>query len=102
MSYILKSYQLLNSMLQHYISIVGTQPQEIYGGSLKTQLEFSASVDRFENVLLDISGIVAFVYLESFAEPMPSLLSTVSQLQAVRIFSIYDTIGVPRPSLIIS
>lgn len=102
MSYILKSYQLLNSMLGHYITIIGTQPQEIYGGSLRTQLEFEASVDLTENVLLDISGIVAIVYLGSFSEPMPSLLTTVTQLQAVRILSIYDTMGVPRPALIIS
>jgi hypothetical protein len=89
-------------MLGHYITIVGTQPQEIYGGSLKTQIEFDASVDLTENVLLDISGIVAIIYMGSFSEPMPSFLTSVTQLQAVRILSIYDTMGVPRPTLIIS
>ena len=79
--------------------MIGTQPTDLYGGSMQTEIIFNAYSDILNNVLLDISGIVAIVYFESFSEAMPSLLTTVSHLQAVRIFSIYDAMGVERPTL---
>jgi hypothetical protein len=88
-------------MLQHYITVINSQTSDIYGGNLKTEIEFDAYADDIDKVLLDIRGIVAIVYNGSFKETMPSFLNSITQLQAARIFSIYDAMGVERPTLTI-
>lgn len=101
MDYIKYDYTFLIYMIDHYVSIIQSNPSGNYGGTMKVAMEFAASVNSIDSLLLSIEGIVAFVYFETYNLIMPSILVPVTNLQASRIYEIYDAMNVQRPTLTI-
>jgi hypothetical protein len=69
------------------------------GGTLISTVQFDASVKAIENILLDIEGVVAYIYYGAFNQQMPPLNGTVTQSQANNIIDIYNAIQVSPPVL---
>jgi hypothetical protein len=83
------------------MNLLSNAPSGNNGGTLISTVQFNANVKTIENVLLDIEGVVAYIYYGAFQQTMPALTGAISQSQANNIFAIYDAIKVSRPVLII-
>jgi hypothetical protein len=95
----LKEYEFLKNVLQFYINVLNTAPSGNNGGNLTTPIQFDGKASLIDNVLLDIEGIVAYIYYQAFNISMPSIRSDVTQTEADNIYSIYDALGATRPIL---
>lgn len=101
MDYIKQDYIFLTYIIDHYVSIIQTNPSGNYGGTMKIAVEFLANANDIQTYLLNIEGIVAFVYYETYNLKMPSITGNVSYLEASRINEIYDVMEITRPTLTI-
>ena len=81
------------------MSLLQNAPSGNNGGNLITPVQFNAEARAIDNVLLDIEGIVAYIYYNVFNVAMPPLSGGVTSTQANNIISIYDALGASRPSL---
>jgi hypothetical protein len=95
----LKEYNFLKNVLQFYMSLLQNAPSGNNGGNLITPIQFDAEARAVDNVLLDIEGIVAYIYYNVFNIAMPPLSGGVTSTEAANIISIYDALGAARPSL---
>jgi hypothetical protein len=95
----LQEYNFLRNILQFYINLLDKAPSGNNGGNLITPVQFNAEARAVDNVLLDIEGIVAYIYYNVFNVAMPSLSGGVTSTEANNIISIYDALGAARPSL---
>ena len=96
---ILNDYRFLQTLVQYYMKLLTTAPSGNNGGTLISTIQFNASANAVENVLLDIQGIVAYIYYGAFQQPMPPLSGTVTQAQANNIIAIYNALGASPPVL---
>ena len=95
----LKEYIFLKNFLQYYMNLLNNAPSGNNGGNLTTSIQFDGKASLIDNVLLDIEGIVAYIYYQAFNIAMPSIRDDVTQTQADNIYSIYDALGATRPIL---
>jgi|UniRef100_A0A6C0LEU8 hypothetical protein len=95
----LKEYGFLKNFLQYYMNLLQNAPSGNNGGNLTTPIQFDAKASLIDNVLLDIEGIVAYIYYQAFNIIMPSIRGNVTQIEADNIYSIYDALGATRPIL---
>jgi hypothetical protein len=100
-TYIKQDYSFLIYIIDYYVSIIKTNPSGNYGGTMKVGMEFFASVNSIDTLLLTIEGVVAFIYYETYKLIMPSILVPMTYLEASRIYEIYDVMGIDRPTLTI-
>jgi hypothetical protein len=100
-NYIQQDYIFLTYIIDHYVAIIQTNPSGNYGGTMKVPVEFIANANNVQSFLLNIEGIVAIIYYETYNLKMPSILGNVSVLEGSRINEIYDVMQIPRPTLTI-
>ena len=81
------------------MNLLTAAPSGNNGGTLISTIEFNASANAVENILLDIEGIVAYIYYGAFQLAMPRLSGTVTQLEADNINAIYNALGASPPLL---
>lgn len=98
-SVFLQEYNFLKKVLEFYMNLLHKAPSGNNGGNLITPIQFDASVRAIDNVLLDIEGIVSFIYYGVYQQAMPPISGAVSQTQANNIYPIYDALGATRPIL---
>ena len=98
-SVFLQEYNFLKNVLKFYMDLLHKAPSGNNGGNLITPIQFDAEARAIDNVLLDIEGIVAYIYYNVFNVAMPSLSGGVTSTEANNIISIYDALGAARPSL---
>ena len=96
---LISDYLFLKDMILHYRYLLTNAPSGNNGGNLVTTIEFNAKASALENVLLDIEGIVAYIYYGAFQLVMPALSGPVSQSQANNIIAIYNALGATPPTL---
>ena len=96
---LISDYLFLKDMILHYRYLLTNAPSGNNGGNLVTAIEFNARASALENVLLDIEGIVAYIYYGAFQESMPSLIGQVSQSEANNIIAIFNALGANPPTL---
>jgi len=95
----LQEYNFLKKIIQFYINALQNAPSGNNGGNLLTTIQFDATARSINNVLLNIEGVVAFIYYNVYQQSMPPISGSVSQIQATNIYSIYDALGSTRPIL---
>jgi len=95
----LQEYNFLRNVLKFYMDLLQKAPSGNNGGNLITPIQFDAEARAIDNVLLDIEGIVAFIYYSVYQEGMPPISGAVTQTQANNIYPIYDALGATRPIL---
>jgi hypothetical protein len=95
----LKDYIFLRDILGYYITLLNKAPSGNNGGNLITPIQFDARASIIDNILLDIEGIVAYIYFGAFNSAMPSIKNGVTQTEADNIYTIYDLLGALRPIL---
>ena len=95
----LQEYNFLRNVLKFYMDLLHKAPSGNNGGNLITPIQFDANARAVDDILLNIEGIVAFIYYGAYQQPMPSISSQVSQTQATNIYAIYDALGASRPIL---
>ena len=95
----LQEYNFLRNVLKFYMELLQRAPSGNNGGNLITPIQFNANARAIDDILLNIEGIVAFIYYGVYQQAMPSILGTVSQTQANNIYPIYDALGTTRPTL---
>ena len=61
---ILNDYRFLQLLVQYYMNLLTTAPSGNNGGTLISTVQFNASAKSIENILLDIEGIVAYIYFQ--------------------------------------
>ena len=81
------------------MSLLHKAPSGNNGGNLITPIQFDANAKAIDSILLDIEGIVAYIYYGVYQQAMPPISGTVSQAQANDIYPIYDALGATRPIL---
>jgi len=95
----LKEYEFLKNFLQYYMNLLNNAPSGNNGGNLTTPIQFDGRASLIDNVLLDIEGIVAYIYYQAFNSVMPQIRGNVTQTEADNIYAIYDALGATRPIL---
>lgn len=95
----LREYGFLQNFLQFYMNLLNNAPSGNNGGNLTTPIQFDGRASLIDNVLLDIEGLVAYIYYQAFNIVMPSIRGDVTQGEADNIYAIYDALGATRPIL---
>jgi expansin (peptidoglycan-binding protein) len=95
----LQEYNFLRNVLKFYMDLLHKAPSGNNGGNLITPIQFDANARAIDDILLNIEGIVAFIYYGAYQQSMPSITGPVSQAQANNIYAIYDALGATRPIL---
>ena len=101
--YIQKDYVFMNKVITQFQQILGVVPTGKYGAQTYMDFNYSGIARSVDTISLTIDGLIAYLYYNAYGVGIPDIFSSppasTTDIEKQQIYSVYDAINVPRPSL---
>jgi hypothetical protein len=101
--FIQHDYKFLNKIITQFQQVLGVVPDGKYGALIYVDFNFQGTATRMDKATVGLEGLIIYLYYAAYGSDMPNIYSppfpVLTDIEKTQIYSIYDAINVPRPSL---
>ena len=101
--FIQEDYTFMNKIITQFRQVLGVVPVGKYGASTYVDFKYAATATSTDDVSLSINGLIAYLYSSAYNTSIPDIFKTppdpTTPLEKEQIYSVYDALNIPRPSL---
>jgi hypothetical protein len=101
--YIQQDYVFMNKIITQFKQVLGIVPAGNYGAKSSLDFNYSATAESTDKFSLTLNGLIAYLYSVGYGTVIPDIFKSppapTTQLEKDQIYSVYDALNMPRPSL---
>jgi hypothetical protein len=101
--FIQHDYTFLNKVITQFQQVLGVVPDGKYGAMTYVDFNFQGTATRMDKATVGLEGLIIYLYFSVYGTDMPNIytapIPVLTNIEKTQIYSVYDAINVPRPSL---
>jgi hypothetical protein len=101
--FIQQDYVFMNKIITQFKQVLGIVPGGKYGAGTSFDFNYAGSALSTDKIDLSINGLIAYLYSSVYGTTIPDIFTVppaaTTQLEKDQIYTVYDALNIPRPSL---